>query len=633
MAPGALQGEAVRKQLDRILASPGFCRNERLSRFLRFVVERHLEGRDPELKESLVAIEVFGRKPDYDPKQDSIVRTEAGRLRARLIEYYASDGSCDLVVIELPKGGYRPHWRAGPPLVLPGTAPAPPARRVSIGVFRTFFQRHPKLIVSLSAGVLVTLAAVGYWVSHRAAAAPGAAPRIQALAVLPLVNLSGDPAQEFLADGITEALIADLAQIGALRVISRTSVMQFKNSKKLLTEIARQLKVDAVVEASVLRSGNRVRITAELIDASDRQLWAKTYERNLDDVLDLQNEVGRAIAGEIQAKVTPREQSRLARSPKVNPGAVEAYLNCRFYWNKLTVDSIVKSIEYCQQAIKLDQNYGEAYAALAIDWKELAYLGAVSSAEVRPKVIEAVTKALQIDDTLAEAHVALASLKAQEWDWAAAETEIKKAIGLNPGLAHAHQAYSDELRHRGRVEESIAEARRGLDLDPVAALANEGLADAYKSARQYDRAIEQYLTTLGLYPDQASARNSLGWCYVYEGMYDQGIEEIQKSLKGYGETPNTSDELAYIYAVRGQKSKARQILARLQNLAKRAPVGPDHFVLIYAGLGKNDEALSWLEKAYQRHSQMMWWLKVDPRFDDLRPNPRFQELMRRVGLP
>jgi TolB-like protein/Tfp pilus assembly protein PilF len=447
--------------------------------------------------------------------------------------------------------------------------------------------------------------------------------------VLPLANLSGDSAQEYFADGLTEALTADLAQIGALRVISRTSVMRYKNTKTPLPEIARELKVDGVVLGSVLRSNQRVRITAELIQSStDRHLWARTYERSVDDILDLESEVARAIAGEVQARIKPQEQGRLARRRAVNYDTYEAYLKGRFYGNQFTEDSLSKSIEYFEQAIKLDPGYAAAYAGLAEGWLSLEAIGAPKE-EVHPQALEAAAEALRLDDTLGEAHSAMAALKAHEWDWEAAEREDQKALQLNPGYAPAYLFHSNRLRRLGRTAESIAEAKRALDLDPLSALGNEQLADSYSSARQYDLAIEQYRKTLELYPNQAGPRNSLGWAYVYKGLYDKGLQEINKS---YGEDPDLSPEVAYVYAVSGNKAKARQILGRLLNLSKQAPIQPHHFALIYAGLGMKEEALVWLEQAYQQHSRMMVWLKVDPRFDSLRPDARFQDLMRRVGL-
>jgi len=491
-----------------------------------------------------------------------------------------------------------------------------------------------KTIIGVAAALLVLVLAVLYLERSRISL-PGLAapPHIQTLAVLPLANLSGDPAEDYFADGMTEALTADLAQIAALRVISRTSVIQYKSTKRPLPEIARQLKVDAVVLGSVLRSGTRVRITAELILAStDRHLWARTYERDLGDILDLQNEVARAIAAEIRLKVTPQEQARLTRNRTVNPDAYEAYLKGRHFWNQFTPEPLMKSIEYFEQSVKLDPSYAAGYAGLADAWASLAMIGAVPNDEANAKTVEAAGKAIELDDGLAEGHNAMSLAKAQQWDWAGSRSESEKALALNPSYALAHLFHSNQLRHGGHADESIAEAQRALDLDPLSALTNEGLANAYLSARQYDPAILQYQKTLELFPDHTVAHDSMGWAYIYKGLYSQGLDEINKSIANYGEDPALSPELAYIYATNGQRAKAEKILQRLVNISKSEPIPSHHFVLVYAGLGRKEEALVWLEQAYQQHSPMMHWLKVDPRFDAIRPDPRFQDLMHRVGL-
>ncbi len=489
-------------------------------------------------------------------------------------------------------------------------------------------------MIALLGGTILIVLLIAYWWTSR-----GSLPKasngnhFEALAVLPLINLSGDPTQEFFADGMTEALISDLAQIEALRVISRTSVMQFKDTKKPLPEIAHQLRVDAIVEGSVLRSGNRVRITAELIEAAtDRHLLTRTYERNMGDVLDLQNEIAQAVAGEIQAKLTPQEKGRLARSRKVDPDAYVAYLEGEHWVDNLTEESLTKSIDSFQKAIGLDSNYAEAYAGLVTAWVHLVSMGAVSFEEVHQETIAAANKALQIDDSLAEPHVAMSMAKFLEWDWAGADMEIQKAIKLNPGNVRAHTLYLYELRHRGRAMESIAEAKRAIALDPLSPFTHEVFGDAYLSARQYDLAIEQYQKALELNPSQADSRDALGWCYVYQGLYNKGIEEIHKS-DGGGSDPNLSPEIAYVYAISGNQNKARKILERLRGLSSQVPIAPHHFALVYTGLGDKDEAFRWFEKAYPRHTPMMLWLKVDPRFDGLRQDSRFRDLVRRVGMP
>ena len=380
---------------------------------------------------------------------------------------------------------------------------------------------------------------------------PGFGPgtHINAMAVLPLENLSGDPAQEYFADGMTEALTADLAQIGALRVIARASVMQYKGTKQPLAQIAERLKVEAVVSGSVIRSGQHVRITAALIQAATgQQLWAKTYERNLGDILDLQSEVARAIAGEVQAKVTPQEKTRLARSRSVNADAYDAYLKGRYYYNQFTVDGFSKSIEHFEQAIKLDPNYASAYAGLADALASLEQIGAARPEEVHPKALEAANKALAMDDTLPEAHAAMASVRANDWERSAAEREAKKAIDLNPGFPLAHFTTATCCVIWGEGKKSIAEAKRALELDPLSPADQRGTGGCALSARQYDAAIEQYQKTLELYPNQAAPRDSLGWAYVYKKMYDRGSKRYERASLSTGKIrafPGNSIHLRY----------------------------------------------------------------------------------------
>ena len=487
----------------------------------------------------------------------------------------------------------------------------------------------------LAGAILATagIAAVLVFVSPGRREALPSAPRLRSLAVLPLANLSGDPAQDYFADGITDVLIADLAQISSLRVISRTSVMQFKGSRQALPEIGRRLNVDAVIEGTVLRSGDQVRVTAELVDAaSDRHLWARTYQRKIGDVLTLQGEVAGAIAAEIRARLTPQESARLSRSHPIAPATLEAYLKGRYYWGEFTQESLLKSVDYYDQATRLDPTYAAAFAGLAEAWIGLAWIEAMPWEQVDANARQAAAKALSMDDSLGEAHAAMGALSLREWNWKKAEAEDLRAIALNPGYAIAHIAYANVLRYQGRADDSIAEAKRGVELDPLAMVTNEVLADAYVSARRYDLAIAQCRRALELDPNQSALQYALGWAYVYNGQYEQGLDALEKSLSLDRVPPELSPDLAYVDILTGKRDEALNILKRLLALARKAPINPGLIALIYAGLDDRDQALSWLEQAYQRHSPMMTWLKVDQRFDRIRPEPRFHELMRRVGL-
>jgi TolB-like protein/Tfp pilus assembly protein PilF len=451
--------------------------------------------------------------------------------------------------------------------------------------------------------------------------------------VLPLANLSGNVEQDYFADGMTDLLITDLGQIGALRVISRPSIMQFKGTKKPLLEIAKQLGVEALIVGSVQSSGNRVRITAQLVDpTTNQQLWTRAYERDLTDVLAMQGEVARAIADEIQARVTPEEVGRLSRNHKIVPAALDAYLLGRYYWDQFTEDTILKAIDYFDQAIRLDPAYAAAYGGLAECWTGFLFTDARPYAETIAKAREAAVKALAIDDTLAESHQAMGVVLYQEWDWKGVESEVKKAIALNPGFPTAHMLYCNMLRHLGRADESIAKAKLALEADPLAMLTNQMLADAYISARRYDLAIAQLQKALDLHPNDPLLQYQLGWAYVYSGAYEQGMESIRNSQATDGVDPQLSPDLACINAMIGKPDKTRQTLRRLLELAKNNPVSPGLIALVYAALDERAQCLAWLEKAYGQHSSMMTWLKVDPRFDRIRQEPGFQDLMRRVGL-
>ncbi len=458
-------------------------------------------------------------------------------------------------------------------------------------------------------------------------------PRITRLAVLPMANLSGDTEQEYFADGMTELLITDLGQIGSLRVISRPSVMRFREMKQPLRDIARQLGVDAVIVGSVQSSANRVRITAQLVDAAtEQQLWTRAYEREMTDVLSLQSEVARNIAAEIQARVTPDEAGRLARNHKIVPAALDAYLLGRYYWDRFTDESLLKAVDYFEQAIQLDPSYAVAYGGIAECWSGLLFTDSRPWAETIPKAREAAEKALALDDTLAESHQAMAIVYYQEWNWKGVESEVKKAIALNAGFATSHMMYSNMLRQFGRADDSIAQAKLALQADPLSMLTNQMLGNAYADARRYDLAIAQYQKGLDLHPDDFTLQYHLGWAYVHAGDYEKGVAAIRSSQATEGVPPGLSPDLAAIYAMTGKPEESRKILAQLLALAKHYPVSPGLIALVYVALNNHEQALAWLEKAYRLHSTMMTWLKVDPRFDNIRAAPQFQDLVRRVGL-
>jgi len=460
-------------------------------------------------------------------------------------------------------------------------------------------------------------------------------PRIESLAVLPLENLMGDPAQEYFVDGMTEALIADLGQIEALRVISRTSVMQYKGVKKPLPQIARELNVDAVIEGSVLRSGDRVRITAQLIQAvTDKHLWARSYERDLRDVLALQSEVAGAIAQEIQVKLTPQDASRLGTPRRVNPEAYELYLKGRYAWNERSPETLEKSVEYFQKAIEKDPKYALACAALADSYISMPFHMAVRPAEFFPKAKAAALKALEIDNSLAEAYVPLAWVThGYDFDWGGGERQYKKAFELNPGYATGHQYYAEYLVGVGRLGEALVEAKRAQELDPLSSIIKTVTAYIYYLSRRYDRAAQQCQEILSLDPHFGFAHAVLGLTHLRMSEYSEAITELQRAVADQGDDPKMIAGLGYAYAVSGDNIKARELMDGIASRYGRTYFPSYQMAILYSGLGNNDRVFEYLRKAVEERDGWLFWLKTDPRLDRVRADPRFQDLLRRMNLP
>lgn len=455
---------------------------------------------------------------------------------------------------------------------------------------------------------------------------------IESLAVLPLENLSGDPEQEYLADGLTEILISNLAKISALKVISRTSAMHYKGTRKRLPEIAQELGVQGVVEGSVMRSGSRVRITIQLVEAAtDLHIWTESYERNLVDLLALQSEVAQTIARRIEIEVTEEEGHRLgAAASPVSPQIHEAYLKGLFFKNKRTVESLDSAIEHFERAMEKDPDFAPAYAAMADAYFILATWHGPRG-ELWPKARAAATRALEIDNTLAEAHVVRGGvLLCHDFDPAAAEREFLRALHLNPGDAPAHRRYSYSLASQGRFEESLAAGKRAVELDPVSIVNNTMLGRSLYFARRYDEALEQLQSSLRLDPNLPWTHRFLGFVYLQQGMKEEAIVEMEKALTQGGGRGILGD-LGYAYAVSNRTSQALQQLKALQELEKEGRASAFSLAVVHHGLGNKDEALAWLRAAYDERDDRLVLLKVDPLWDALRPDPRFQQLLHQIG--
>jgi serine/threonine-protein kinase len=455
-------------------------------------------------------------------------------------------------------------------------------------------------------------------------------PQIRSLAVLPFANLSGDPNQDYFADGMTEALITDLGQIQALRVISRTSVMQFKATQKPLDKIAQELHVDAIIEGSVSHSQNLAQVTARLVYAStDTQLWSKSYQRDLQNVLVMQGEVASAIAHEINVTLTPQEQARLASARPVNPAAHESYLKGR-YLNKGTSSQQRKAREYFEEAIRIDPNYAPAYAGLA-DY----YLASV---QIRPLVSmpqarQLALKALDLAPELAEAHMELGLIHFYaDWDWVAADREFRRTLQLSPSDAEAHRTYSFYLAALARADEAQAESLHAQQLDPLSIWTQITAGYVFYFNRKYDEAIEQCRKVLEWDPNSVGGYDCLGTSYLAKGMYEQSIAAAQEASRLSDNDPTRLVGLGRAYALAGRKPGARTVLDQLRQFSSRTYVSPYFFAAIYAALGQNDEAFKWLHEALRERDVYLAWLKVDSAVDPLRRDPRFQELLHDVGL-
>jgi TolB-like protein/DNA-binding winged helix-turn-helix (wHTH) protein/Flp pilus assembly protein TadD len=501
------------------------------------------------------------------------------------------------------------------------------------GKFAMLKHLLPSLAWKISVFVLLLLvASLAVWKVH---SRNHPSPVIRSLAVLPLESLSNDASQDYFADGMTDQMISDLGQISALRVISRTSVMAYKHTRKSLPQIARELNVDAVVEGTVLRAGDQVRITAQLMDAvADKHLWSQSYEGELRDTLALQNKVASAIADQIRINVNPREQAALKYVKIVNPEAYVSYLKGRYFWNKRTADGLKAALAYFNQAIEEDPTYAQAYSGLADSYALLGdwQYAVMTPKEALPKAKAAAIKALELDSALGEAHNSLAfCLDAFDWDFDAAGKEFRRAIELNPGYATAHHWYAWHVSLLGQYDEAIVEMRKAENLDPLSLIINADLAELLLIAHSYDESIQQSRKTIEMDPNFALAHNQLGQAYLEKHMNDKAVAELQKAVQLSGGSPTCIANLARAYAATGKRSETVKLLINLKERSSPGYSDAAEIGEVYASLGDTDQAMNWLEKAYEERFNPGVLLRLG--FDPLRSDPRFEELVRRVGLP
>ena len=573
---------------------------------------------------------------------DQALNIAIGKLRSAL-----GDSAENPRFIEtLPKRGYR--FIAGVSVVdadarpkkqellagdLPATDPGLKIRDAGLAVAPDRQLSPTRWVIgALALVIIISLSILSVWrFRSRAPASTG----IRSLAVLPLDNLSGDASQNYFADGMTDELITDLAQISALRVISRTSVMVYKGARKPLPQIARELNVDAVVEGTVLRSGDQVRITAQLIEAAtDKHLWSQSYEGELRDTLALQNRVASAIADQIRINLTPQEQAALKNVKVVNPEAYESYLKGRYFWNKRTGDGLKVALAYFKQATEEDPKYAQAYSGLADTYALLGdwQYAVVTPKEAFPKAKAAAIKALELDSSLGEAHNSLAFvLDGFDWDFDSAGKEFQRAIELSPGYATAHHWYAWHLSLLGQFDDAIAEMRKAVNLDPLSLIINADLAELLDVAHSYDESIRQSRKTIEMDPNFALAHNQLAQAYLQKHRYDEAVAEMQKAVQLSGDSPTCIANLARAYVASGKRSEAVKLLGDLKKRSNPGYSNAPEIAVIYTSLGDTDQAMNWLEKGYEERFNPGVLLR--PGFDSLRSDSRFQNLVYRIGLP
>jgi TolB-like protein/Flp pilus assembly protein TadD len=615
----------VRIHLKEVLASHAFAGSKRTQDFLHLIVGHALEGEFDSLRERMIGAEMFGRPIDYDTGSDSVVRVKATDVRKKLAQFYNEAKEKPAVRIELPTGSYVPRFVFEPlETTAPSGAEALPSASVNqaaapleessgegpvapVTAEHHFFAQRLRRAPRILAGVVFGLAlivVIGFAGFKRWYGNSHARPEIRSIAILPLTNLSGDPGQEYFANGMTEELINDLGQVSTLRVISFTSSMSYKGTKKNLPEIARELAVTGVVEGSVQREGNQERISAQLIDAkTDRPIWAHTYVRDMTSILELQGEVAQAIADEISINVTPQEQARLARKRPINPEAQDLYLHGMLEFD---VDNCKKAIDYFRQALDKNPNYAQAHAALANCYGRMGESGQMNYKEAFSQQKAEAIRAIELDESLPEGHAELANTAMTlDWDWATAATEFRRALELNPNSAAIHQKYAFYLLRTGQLREALSEVERGVDLDPVSGRSFHYEGFVYYFSRQYDLALS-----------------------LSRRVRAESITAFLKSGNG----PDALGHLGNAYARAGQADMARKNIAQLEDQVRKNGVGRYEIALVYAGLGRKQEAFKWLEEAYNVHDVGLVYLKIDPCLDPLRSDSRFDDLVRRVGF-
>lgn len=648
LAPG--REEQVRRHLEDILRSPIFATSQRAQTFLRLIVNHALHGELDSLRERMIGAEMFGRPVSYDTGSDSVVRVRASDLRKKLAQFYETAQPSPPVRIELPSGSYVPRFHfqelEAPPArqesqpsvpisaaqqaasPQPAHEPANPTQ--SAASTPAVLSPRTRKRSSLAAGVVMLLIVAGLgYLGWRRWSPPPTFSGIHSIVILPLENLSGEPSQDYFADGLTEELINNLGQVSALRVISLTSSMSFKGTRKTLPQIAKELSVDAAVEGGVLRDGDQMRVSIQLMDArTDRPLWSHTYLRNISDAQQWEGEVAEAIAAEISTKVPPGEQARLAtsRQQPSDPQTQDLYLHGVLLRNQ---GDCASAMRYFEQAISRSPDYALAHSALATCYGMLGESGQLPYLEAFTHQKQEATRAIELDDSISEAHAELANTAMTlDRNWPLAQAEFQRALELNTNAATNHEKYAFYLVRTGQLREAQAEIQRAVDLDPVSESTFHSEGFVYYFSRQYDQALAVAQTVKGLNINLPDWSFLLGNIYAAKGMYPEAIQAFERA----GDGTYALGHLGNAYAREGKADEARQIISRLEQHVQQNGIGNYEIALVYTGLNDRDDAFHWLDEAYRAHDVGLVYLKVDPCLDPLRSDPRFADLLRRTGF-
>ncbi len=630
--PTIVPEAAVRSELERLLASASLRNSDLLKRFLRYIVENTLAGEGEGLKEYRLGVEVFGRDPSFDPKLDPVVRMAARRLRAKLQEHYKNGGREALVRIEVPKGGYATSFvRVAESEVaaseIPSLRPSPrhlPMPESSAGAR----QRIGSFAVAFV--LLLAIGAAGLYLGHPRFLQLKTQP--PSLAVLPFLNLTGNPDNEYLSDGITDEITGSVANAAGLRVVARTSAFKFKGKSEDVREIGKQLNVSSVLEGSIQTQGDRLRITAQLIRTADGyHVWSETYDREFKDTFAVEDEISRALATALSTSLSPAAAEGNTRAHTVDPLAHELCLRGRYLGQRLSLDDLKSATSYFNEALDRDPLYAEAYTGLAAAYATEGGNAFVAAADVYPKARAAAERAIELDPNQSDAYAILANVTFfYDWDLPGAERELKRAIELDPNSARAHQWYGILLYYSRRFDEAREQFRRAKELNPLAIQIDLTMAMLYEAEHNYDQAIELGRKILSEH-DHFVARMLLALLYADKKQYPDAIREAQKAVALAVDDPDANLVLANIYAQSGQRDQALAIVRKFVD-NKKALVVPFTVAGVYAQLGDREQMYEWLDRMIEQRSPASLKLNIAEAFDAYRSEPRFQEILNQAGL-